>query len=112
MWSVVGGAITCTSPANVTIPTRYFGGIWSRNSPTADLAASSLVGLTSSASIEPELSIASTTVACSRCTVTFTCGRASPSAAAASASRKSAGGTQRRHEPVRSTTLASTSRFE
>ena len=107
---MVGGATTCASPANVTIPTRNFGGRSLRKLRTAAWAAPILVGATSSARIEPELSIASTTVACSRCTVTFTCGRASATPSTLSASRNSAGGTQRRQPPP-PTTVSSTPRF-
>ena len=65
-------------------------------------------GSTSWASIEPERSSASTTVPCLRSAVTETCGRASPTASAASAANSSAGGTKRQGERVDSTTCAST----
>ena len=66
-------------------------------------------GSTSWASIEPERSSASTTVPCLRSAEIGTCGRARPTASAASAAQSSAGGTKRQGERVASTTAASTS---
>jgi hypothetical protein len=91
------------------MPTRNGSGRSSRNVRIDAWAAASRVGSTSSAIIEPELSIASTIVACSRSTITSTWGRASAIPAATSASRKSAGGIRRRQTPSDSTTPASTS---
>ena len=56
--------------ANATIPTRMPSGSWSMNDWAASRAASSRVGATSVAFIEPETSIASRTVASSRGTAT------------------------------------------
>ena len=64
-------------------------------------------GSTSCASIEPERSSARTTVPCLRSAVTSTCGRAIPTASAASAASRSTGGTKRHGERVDSTTWAS-----
>ena len=81
------------------------------NSRTTFCAASSRVGSTSSACIEPETSITSTIVASSRSASRFMLGRAKPTSSAARASRKSASPACRRHDHVLSTTPASTSRF-
>ena len=63
-------------------------------------AASSRVGSTSSACIEPETSITSTIVASSRSASRVTLGRAKPTSSVARASRKSARPAWRRHERV------------
>ena len=70
---------------------------FSTNARAAAFAASIRFGFMSSASIEPETSIARMTVPSWLGTATTACGRATPIDMKASASRKSAGGTCRRH---------------
>ena len=72
-------------------------GTFLENSSIACCAAPSRVGFTSFARIEPETSTSSTTVAWLDGTDTVARGRASAADAAASASRNSASGIQRRH---------------
>ncbi len=84
---MVGRAIVWAVPENDTTPTRNFAGSSLRNTVAACSAASSLVGCTSVAFIEPDTSITSMTVACSLGTRVTACGRAIPSSSAASASR-------------------------
>ena len=75
-------------------------------------AAPRRVGFTSAARIEPETSTSRTTVAWLEVTDTVARGRASAVDAAASASRNSASGIQRRQGRLRcATTDASRSRF-
>ena len=68
--SSVGGIATFAREAKETTPTRNFSGTFSRNAFAAAVAASRRVGSTSSAFIERETSIARTTVASSRGTLT------------------------------------------
>jgi hypothetical protein len=76
---IVGrGTPTAARVAKETTPTRYFSGTSARNVFAAARAASSRVGSTSFAFIERDTSIASTTVASSRGTLTVACGRATP----------------------------------
>jgi hypothetical protein len=75
------------------------------------LAASSLLGATSVAVMDAELSIVRTTVASSRGTATTACGLAIPTTSAASAARASAAGMWRRRPGDASTTFASRSRL-
>ena len=86
-------------------------GTLSANADIAACAAPSRVGFTSAARIEPETSTSSTIVALSEGTDTFAFGRASAVDAAASASRKSASGSQRSGRRRVVATDASTSRF-
>ena len=96
---------------NEISPIRTFFGTLPAKSDIACAAASSRVGFTSFARIEPETSTSSTTVARSDVSCTVARGRATAVAANASASRKSASGTSDRHLRRRSTTDASSSRF-
>ena len=61
----MNGAITCGSPENAIAATRYCFGRRLRKRRTASCAAPRRVGFTSSANIDPELSIVRTTLACS-----------------------------------------------
>jgi hypothetical protein len=76
--SSVGTTPTTARVAKETTPTRYFSGTSPRNALAAFRAASSRVGSTSSAFIEREASMARTTVASSRLTLTVAWGRATP----------------------------------
>ena len=62
-WSVVGAARTALDPAKETTPTLTVSGSSSTNAVAAAFAASSRFGGTSVAAIEPEMSMATTTVA-------------------------------------------------
>lgn len=77
----------------------------------ASFAAASRVGGTSVAIIEPETSIASTTLASSRGTAIVVSGRASATSSAARAASAKNGGRCRRQPGERSTTFESRSRF-
>ena len=90
--SCVSGDATNGSDENVTSPTRYLSGTWSRKRLIASCAATSRVGLMSSACIEPETSTVSAIDACSLATVRSISGRASAATAKISASAASAGG--------------------
>ena len=92
-------------------PTRNFSGTCSRKRLAAFSAASSRVGSTSVARIEPETSIASTTDAWLRGTFVTSWGRAVAKRSAASAARNRTGGTQRRQRGDSATTFASRSTF-
>ena len=83
------------------------------NFRTASCAAKSRFGSTSFATIEPDVSMTMTTVACSRGTLRATAGRAIPISATATASAKTSGGMKRRFcaVPLFGSTEASTSRF-
>ena len=89
----VAGSTVEAACANETMPTRYPFGRLSRKRRVVRCATARRLGGTSVATIEREVSIASTTVASSRSTETFACGRARPVASAASASSASAGAT-------------------
>ena len=82
---MVGASSTAVRPLKVTAPTFTRRGTRSRKRAAADFIAASREGATSVARIEPERSIASTTVACSVGTATVASGRASAIASAASA---------------------------
>ena len=92
MWSVVGGIATSASPAKRISPTFSRLGTRSRKVFIALCAATSRVGFTSFACIEPETSSTRTTVALSLAISVFTCGRASPTHSVASATRNSPAG--------------------
>ena len=85
--SVVGVTSVTGSEAKATTPTRTFSGSWSTNDSADAFAASSRVGETSVARIEPETSIVRMTVASSRGTWRTIVGRASPMRSAAIAPR-------------------------
>ena len=86
-------------------PTLYsFGHLREERLGGAARAAASRVGWTSCAVIERETSIASTTVASLRGTLTCACGRATPTISAASATRKSAERHERRRRRARAST--------
>ena len=85
--SVVGLTSVVGSEANETIPTRTPAGSWSMNERADAFAASSRVGDTSVARIEPDTSIARMTVASSRGVAMTIVGRASPMSSAAIAPR-------------------------
>ncbi len=85
--SVVGLTSVTGSEAKATTPTRTFSGSWSMNERAEALAASSRVGDTSVARIEPDTSMVRMTVASSRGTWTTIVGRASPMSSAAMAPR-------------------------
>ena len=94
--SVVGETRVFGSEAKDTTPIRMPAGIWSMNEMAAALAASRRVGETSVARMEPEMSIASRTVASSRGVAMTMVGRARPMSSAAIAPRYRTGGTWRR----------------
>ncbi len=75
-WSRVAGARTSALPAKAIAPTLNVSGISATKDSAADLAASSRFGSTSSACIEPDVSIATMTVARSYGTRTSISGRA------------------------------------
>ena len=85
--SVVGVTRVTGSLANATIPTRTSSGSWSMNERAATRAASSRVGDTSVAFIDPDTSIVRMMVASSRGTGTIKVGRARPMSSAAIAPR-------------------------
>ena len=82
---------------NVISATRYFDGSLSTNFVTAASAASSRVGLTSFAPIDPETSIISTTVAPSLALLNFAWGRAKPTSSRISATPNRIAGIYRRN---------------
>ena len=94
--SSVGGNATYARPAKPTIAKRYFDGSWSRNARASRRAASSRVGLTSSALIDSDVSMTRIAVASSRLTLIIACGRATPTTIAASAISRTASGRCRR----------------
>src|SRR5919199_2739341 len=108
--SVVGGAATAASPENAINPMRIFGGTRPRKVRTARCAARNLVGRTSSACIEPEVSRTRMIAARSLGTSDVACGRATATQRTASASRARPVGTYRR-QGRSATTPASTSTF-
>src|SRR3954451_1849381 len=77
----------------------------------AAVAASRRVGSTSRALIEPDTSTRRITVECREIVVKVALGRAVAAAAHVSASKKSATGTQRRHDRLGVASAASRSRF-
>ena len=85
--SVVGATSVTGRVAKATRPTRTLAGKPSTKSWAAERAASSRVGATSSAFIEPEMSMARMTVASSRGVGTIIVGRARPMANADTARR-------------------------
>ena len=110
--SVVGGRATVARVPNETIPTRNFFGTCARNTVAAACAACSRVGATSFASIERDVSTASTTVASSLFTVTVAWGRATPTTRVASPTSRIARGRWRRRPGERSTTFGRSARLE
>ena len=90
---------------------RSESGARSRKERIARFAAASLVGFTSVARIEPDVSTTSTTLARSFGVLTVTVGRANATQSAATDASTSAAGTCRRHARRRLATPASTSRF-
>ena len=101
--SVVGGAWMSASSANVTRPSRKFSGRSSVSLRAALTAADRRSGSTSSAFIEPEVSVTIITVAARCGAATVRCGRASATTRAASAPSTSSGGRCRR-QPGRAVT--------
>ena len=91
----MGGTATNARLPKATSATLYSLGTFARNCFAASFAASSRVGDTSCASIDREMSIASTTVASCRGTRIFACGRAIPTMRNVSASRNRIGGIRR-----------------
>ena len=85
--SLVGARTIRASVEKATRPTRKPAGSWSTKVVAAALAASRRLGLTSVACIEPETSMARTTVASSRGTATVMDGRARAMPSAAMATR-------------------------
>ena len=110
-WSRVGGVATCASPANSTRPTRTRDGTLSRNVWIALWAAANLVGLTSTACIDPETSSTRITVALSLVTSDVTCGRDTAMQSAAIAARKRLVARYRRHGLPDAATSARRSTF-
>ena len=111
-WSAVGSTSGLrAADANDTIPTRIPAGSCFTNEWAAALAASSRVGATSVAFMEPETSMARMTVESSRGTARTIVGRASPITRNAMATRYSAAGTWRRHEGRFGARLARRSRL-
>ena len=74
---MVGGAWICAKSANVTMPSRNVSGSSSVSRRAALTAAVSRSGSTSSAFIEPEMSVTMITVAARCGAATVRCGRAS-----------------------------------
>ena len=85
-WSRVGLASTVGSWLKAIAPMRTSFGTASTNFSAALRAATRRLGATSLASIEPERSVATTTVACSTATARVVSGRATATISAASAS--------------------------
>ncbi len=85
-WSRVGLWRTVGSWLKAIAPTRTSVGTASRNVPAALRAATSRLGATSFASMEPERSVATTTVACSTGTASVRSGLATATTTPASAS--------------------------
>src|SRR5262249_6681389 len=106
-----GGRLTSALSENETTPTLKPSGSPSANDEAASRAAVIRFGWTSVAVIEPDRSIVSITVASCRGTASATCGRATPTISAASASSVSAGGTCRRQRGDSATTFSSRDRF-
>ena len=96
MRSVEGGTTRLACAANVTRPTWYCRGTRSAKRSAASCAARSRYGATSEAPIDPEVSIASMIVACSRGTSVVVFGRARPTVSAANASSARTGAKKRR----------------
>jgi hypothetical protein len=109
--SVVGAASTSGSELNATRPTLNCEGSRLRNACMALTAASSRVGSTSFARIEPETSTRKMTIPFCCGTLSDACGRARAADAQASASRRRASGSHRRTERRSSTRLARSSTF-
>ena len=109
--SVVGLTSVTGSEAKATMPTRTFSGSWSMNDWADARAASSRVGETSVARMEPETSRVRMTVASSRGTGTIIVGRASPMSSAAMAARYRTGGRWRRHDGRFGAMFDSSARF-
>ena len=107
-WSVVGGCSTCAVSLNETAPTRSASGASSRKLFAAWRAADSRSGATSVAVIERDVSVTSTTEACSTGTATVVSGRASASTSPATDSASRADGTWRRQRASAGTARAAT----
>jgi hypothetical protein len=95
--SAVGGSAIDARPEKPTTPTRNFSGIFPRKALAASRAAASLVGRTSFARIDSDVSTARITVASSRGTLTVACGLATPTTIAVNATSSTASGRCRRH---------------
>ena len=108
-WSVVGSASCWALEPKPTTPIRNVSGTRSANATPAARAASSREGWTSVASIEPDVSNTSRTVASRRSAATVRCGRASATSSAANASSAKTAGRCRVQE--RPATVASRSTF-
>ncbi len=108
-WSVVGSASCCAARAEAddADPELVRHGL-STNALPAACAAASRDGCTSVASIEPDVSKTSMTVASRRSAATVRCGRASAISSAASASSASTAGRWRVHERPATATSRST----
>ena len=90
--SCVGGATTAARSAKITTPTRSESGTTFQEALDRVPAAASLVGLTSVAVIERDMSTASMTVASFRLTERVACGRANPVTSTATATSSTATG--------------------
>jgi hypothetical protein len=108
--SVVGSTSCEAAVPKPTRPSRKSRGSLSASARPATLAAVSRSGWTSFASIDPDVSVTITTVACRCSAATVRSGRPSATSSAASASSASAAG-RWRAQPTRPATLASTSTF-
>ncbi len=94
--SSVGGEETTALVPIATTATRKRSGMLDRNVEAAARAATIREGSTSAASIEREMSTASTIVASSRFVVSVASGRATPTSMAARAASRTASGISRR----------------
>ena len=92
----VGGCTSAALPAKATTPTRVLLGVSLMKARAAACAAARRVGLTSSARMLPETSMARITVSCCEGSVTTAAGRASASSMTMKAASSSAGGRWRR----------------
>ena len=110
-WSVPSGVITNAEALNAIRPTDALGGSVSISVLAAFTAASSRVGCTSVACIEPDTSITSITFDRSPGTLIVAWGRAKLNARPVRASRNSAVGRWRRMPGARGTTWPSSSRL-
>jgi len=97
--SVVGVTSVAALPAKLTSPTLYWRGTRSANLSAASWAARSRYGATSSADMDPDVSIANMIVACSLGTDRETSGRASANRNPVNARPASPIGMKRRRRP-------------
>ena len=105
-WSAAGARARLS--LNATAPTRSSSGASSRKRSAAERAASSRSGATSVAVIEREVSVTSTTEACSTGTATVVSGRASAITRPATESASRALGTWRRQRAAAGAARAAT----